>query len=359
MEVKLIKIKVHNCIIYIGRESLVRLPGCVSEQSKTEQIVVVADQAVADLHLRRLLSCLPSSPLVVTFPPGEESKSLETVRQVYDRLAKARVARDAVVVSFGGGVACDIGGFVAATWHRGVRSVLVPTTLLAAVDASVGGKTGVNLPAGKNLVGAFHQPAAVIIDTHFLQTLPDNEFTSGLAESAKHAVVRDPEFLMWHELHADAILRHDPGVVEALIARNCALKAEIVGLDEREAGLRAILNHGHTIGHALEHLLDYTWRHGECVALGMVAENALACARGMLPRPTAARIRTLLERLGLPLRLPRAVDAAAVAAVCRVDKKVRGGRVNFVLLRDIGRPERVADVSDEELRGALEAIQPT
>lgn len=281
------------------------------------------------------------------------------LRSIYDRFAEGHIERDAVVVALGGGVATDLAGFVAATWHRGVRSVLVPTTLLAAVDAAVGGKTGVNLPAGKNLVGAFHQPTGVVIDVDLLQTLPKEQFTSGLAESVKMATVRDPGFLVWHERHVAPIVRREPEVLAELIARNCELKAEIVRLDEREAGLRAILNYGHTVGHALEHLLEYTCPHGECVAWGIRVENALAVARGMLPPRGADRVGQLLERLGLPPRLPRVIDPAAVAALCRSDKKVRAGRVNCILLRDVGQPERVTDVAEEELGAALAVVQPT
>ena len=321
------------------------------------QVVVIADQTVANLHFGKLAACLPPDPLVLTFPPGEASKSLEQARDLYDRLASARVERSAIIVTFGGGVAGDLGGFVAATWLRGVRFVQVPTTLLAAVDASVGGKTAVNLPAGKNLVGVFHQPMGVIVDTDFLETLTKEEFASGLAESVKQATVRDPQFFAWHEAHAAGLRNRDASTVSELIARNCEIKAGIVAQDEREAGLRAILNYGHTIGHAVEHLLGYELRHGECVALGMLVENELACARGLLPRTDADRVRNLLEQLGLPTRLPQALDAGEVAALCRVDKKVVGGAVGFVLIRGIGEPVRVADVAPSEIAAALHVIR--
>lgn len=331
---------------------------CYAAGAGVPQIVVIADETVAGLHLSRLRSHLPANSLVLTFPPGETSKSLAQVERLYGHLAQARIERGSVIVTLGGGVASDLGGFVAATWLRGVQFVPIPTTLLAAIDASVGGKTGVNLSAGKNLVGAFHQPRAVIVDTDFLQTLPDREVTAGLAESVKHAAVRDVAFLEWHEQHAEALLARDADTTAELVARNCEIKAGIVGLDEREAGLRAILNYGHTIGHALEHLLGYELRHGECVALGMLVENELACMRGLLPRAAAERIRGLLQRLGLPPRLPQAVDGVQVVAACRLDKKVRSGAINFVLLRDLGQPVRVADVSDAEIVAALGTIQP-
>ena len=334
------------------------LQKCITSQRIPWQAVVVADQTVADLHLDRLVPCLPPSPVVLTFQTGEASKSLTRVEQLCEQLADARVERQAVVVAFGGGVAGDLAGFVAAVWLRGVRFVQVPTSLLAAVDAAVGGKTGVNLRAGKNLIGAFHQPLAVIVDTDFLQTLAARDFAAGLAESVKHAVIRDPEFQNWHEAHAGEIVGRDPAVISHLIARNCEIKAVVVARDEREAGPRAILNYGHTIGHALEHLLGYELRHGECVALGMLAENELACARGWLGRPEADRVRNLLARLGLPVALAQPVQPDDVWAACQVDKKVRDAAVHFVLVRSVGDPMRVTDISAAEVARALQAIQP-
>jgi 3-dehydroquinate synthase len=322
------------------------------------QFAVIADQHVADLHLRTLLGALPAGVRAFTFPPGETSKSLPATMGLYDQLAAGRFERSGVIIAFGGGVAGDLAGFIAATWQRGVRFVQVPTTLLAAVDASVGGKTGVNLSAGKNLVGAFHQPIAVIIDTDFLTTLPDRDFRAGLAETVKQAAIRDPGFLVWHEAHAELLAARHPETIETLISRNCALKAEIVALDERESGLRAILNYGHTIGHALEHLLEYELRHGECVALGMLVENEIAARRGELSRVEADRIRALLSRLGLPLQLPRPVAATEVTAACRTDKKVRDQAINFVLLHAIGQPWQTADVTDAEIAAAMAVVQP-
>lgn len=303
---------------------------------------------------------------MLMFPSGETSKSLRQVERLCDELARLRVERDGLLLAFGGGVAGDLGGFVAAAWLRGIAFIQVPTTLLSAVDASVGGKTGVNLRAGKNLVGAFHQPRAVVIDTRFLATLPRRDFAAGLAESVKHAAIREPAFLDWHEVHANALAGFPEGTSSAtadilaeLIGRNCAIKAAIVGCDEREAGLRAILNYGHTIGHALEHLLEYELRHGESVALGMRVENEIARRRGWLSATDAERMAVLLDRLGLPPRLPRALDPGSVWAACQVDKKARDGRVNFVLLRALGQPERVADVTEAEVAAALPAVQAT
>ena len=312
---------------------------------------------MAELHLGELRGRLGPSALILQVEPGEQSKTLANAGRLYDELAAARIERDDLFVTFGGGVVGDLGGFVAATWLRGIPFVQIPTTLEAAVDASVGGKTGVNHPAGKNLIGAFHQPSAVIIDTDFLSTLPARDFAAGLGESVKHAVISGEEFLAWHERHAAEILARDADVLSELIARNCAVKADIVSRDEREAGLRAVLNYGHTVGHALEHFLDYELRHGECVGLGMIAANELSCRRGLLAVPVAERIRELLSCLGLPGHVPRRLDPKQVVAVCRMDKKARCGAVNFMLARGPGQIERVSDVADAEIVAALAAIE--
>ncbi|MBU0616815.1 MAG: 3-dehydroquinate synthase, partial [Planctomycetes bacterium] len=339
--------------VTIGRGTRHQLADLVARLGEVERVTIIADQRVAELHLDRVIDTLEARPTVLRFPPGEASKSLRQAERLYAELAGARIARRDLIVTLGGGVAGDLGGFVAATWLRGIRFVQMPTTLLAAIDASIGGKTAVNHSAGKNLIGAFHQPAAVLVDIDLLETLPRREYVAGLAESVKHAVIRDATLLEWHEQHADDIAAREPSVQEELIARSCEIKAEVVVRDERESDLRMILNHGHTIGHALEHLLNYELRHGECVALGMIVENELARRRGLLARETAERIATLIERAGLPTRLPQALNPEEVAQACRLDKKVRGGVVNFMLLKGLGLPARIADVSDEEIAAAL------
>ncbi len=344
--------------IHIGPGARRQLGTLVTQRPHARPAALIAGERVAELHLDTLLPELGPTPLVLRVPPGEASKSLQTASRLYDALADAHIERRDLIVTFGGGVVGDLGGFVAATWLRGIDFVQVPTTLEAAVDASVGGKTGVNHRAGKNLIGAFHQPRAVVIDIDFLGTLPQRDFVAGLGESVKHAVIRDPGFLEWHEAHAAAVLAREPDVLVELIARNCQIKADVVGRDEREQGLRAILNYGHTLGHAFEHLLGYELRHGECVALGMVAVNEIAGARHQLDRQVADRITALLARLGLPTRLPRPVDTRAVAATCRMDKKVAAGAVNFVLVPTPGQTVRVADVTDDEIAAAVETLQP-
>lgn len=353
-----VQIPGHSYEIHIGNgaRSLLRSEGLALDRCET--VVVITDETVGDLHLPALTGCLPGKICTCTVAAGEQSKSLATAESIYSQLADARVERNDVIVAFGGGVVGDLAGFVAATWMRGIRFIQVPTTLEAVIDASVGGKTGLNLPAGKNLVGAFHQPIAVIVDTDFLVTLPERDYRAGLAESVKHAAIRDPAFLDWQEANVSAIVGRQADILEELIARNCRIKADVVAADEREAGLRAILNHGHTVGHAVEHLCQYALRHGECVALGILVENEIAVRRGILAQEAADRIAALIASLGLPTHMPATLDAAAVPPLCRLDKKVRGGAVVFVLLKRIGDTTMVHDVSDAEIQTAMAVIQP-
>lgn len=338
--------------VAIGPGVAATLPGILKSAQPTNSTAVIADERVAELHWPSLAQWLPKDTLLLQFPSGEGSKSLAMAESLYFRLAAAEFDRSGLIITFGGGVAGDLGGFVAATWMRGVRYIQVPTTLEAAVDASVGGKTAVNLAVGKNLVGAFHQPIGVVIDTRFLETLPQREFVAGLAESVKHALVRDAEFLAWHEANAAGILAREPDVVERLIARNCAIKADVVTRDEHDHDLRAILNYGHTMGHAIEHVAGYALRHGECVALGMVAENEIAVARGLLSRATAERAAAALAKLGLPTRLPQRLDSGALISAVRLDKKNRGGSASMVLLRAVGESVRVDGVAESEIEKA-------
>ncbi|MFH1745745.1 MAG: 3-dehydroquinate synthase [Planctomycetota bacterium] len=355
MELVQVELGPRSYQIYIGRGA--RRQFSNSPLSK-RRIVVITDTQVADLHLRTLLSELPPTPLVLKVKPGEESKSLRVAGELYDELAKAHIERHDLIITLGGGVVGDLGGFVAATWLRGIDFVQVPTTLEAAVDASVGGKTAVNQRAGKNLIGVFHQPMAVVVDLDFLASLPRRDYLAGLGESIKHAVIRDAEFFEWHEAHIDDIQARQPDVLAELIARNCRIKATIVSQDEREKGLRAILNYGHTIGHAIEHCCNYELRHGECVALGMRAVNDIACARGLLKRHTADRITDLIKNLGLPLCLPARIDTSVLVAACHMDKKAAGGAVNFVFATDLGQTARAADVTDAEIAAACTTLQP-
>jgi 3-dehydroquinate synthase len=292
---------------------------------------------------------------VVSVPAGEGSKALGVAAELYGHLARLPADRRTPVVAVGGGVVGDLAGFAAATYNRGLPLLMVPTTLLAMVDSSVGGKVGINLPEGKNLVGAFHQPAGVWIDTAFLDTLPDREYRSGLAEVVKYGVILDAEFFAWLEANADAVLRREPAAVEHIVARSCELKADVVSRDEREeTGLRMVLNYGHTFAHAFESAGGYGgWLHGEAVAAGMVCASRLAERRGLIAADLTARQVALLKRFGLPTdRRPEwAIDG--LIAVMRRDKKNVGGRLRFILPTRLGEVRAFDDVPEDLVREVL------
>lgn len=346
--------KTYQVVIGFGSRSTLRAGGALIHAE--QRVAVIADRAVAELHLPQLRLALGGVPHVLLVEPGEASKSLATARRLYDELAAARLERGDVVLSFGGGVVGDLGGFVAATWLRGLSFVQTPTTLEAAIDASVGGKTGVNTPAGKNLVGAFHQPDGVVIDADFLVTLPQREYVAALAESVKHAVICDAEFLAWHEANVESILSREPRTVLELIRRNVSIKARIVAADEREQGLRAMLNYGHTAGHAIEHEAGYALRHGECVALGILAENEIAVRAGWLSGHERDRVAELLRRLGLPAHAPRGLQPDALVQRCLMDKKVRSGAVRIARIDGLGRASALAVVSASALSAAFTSL---
>ena len=326
--------------------------------AKAHRVAVIADATVAGLHRERLKAVLPDNAHWIEFPPGEKNKSLSQLTTLLDGLAAAQLDRHDVVVTFGGGLAGDMGGFAAAVWMRGVRFVQVPTTIEAAVDAAVGGKTAVNHAVGKNMVGAFHQPSGVVMDTDFLETLPDRDFIAGWAESVKHAVIRDPAFFDWHVANAAELVARDPAITSEAIRWNVAIKADVVAQDEKEHGLRAILNHGHTVGHAIELRAEYGLRHGECVALGMLVENEIAVRRGLLDSGLAERISELVAALGLPTKLPAAIPVDQVLSAAARDKKNRGGKTVYLIITALGETSRIDDVTDEEVAAAFETIQP-
>jgi 3-dehydroquinate synthase len=309
----------------------------VCSHIKARDLLIVTNDRVAPLYLDRLRSSLPGKRLaVVILPDGESHKTLGTVGKVFDALTAERMNRDAAIVALGGGVVGDIAGFSAACYQRGIDYVQVPTTLLAQVDSSVGGKTGVNHPAGKNLIGAFHQPRCVIADPDVLKTLPEREYRSGLAEVVKYGLIRDPAFFAWLEGHAGDLLARDSAALSHAIRRSCELKAEIVGIDEREHGLRAILNLGHTFGHAIETATGYgTWLHGEAVAAGMVLAGDLSVRLGWMSSKDQQRMVALLQRLDLPVSAPR-IGANRALELMGMDKKVLAGKLRLVLLKSLG-----------------------
>jgi 3-dehydroquinate synthase len=279
---------------------------------------------------------LPAFAAELVVPAGEKSKSRAQWAALSDQLLDRGFGRDSAIVALGGGVIGDLAGFVAATYLRGIPYLQVPTTLLAMLDASVGGKTGVDTPQGKNLIGAFHPPVAVVADPLVLRTLPEREYRAGLAEAVKHGLIADAAYFAWLGASADAIARRDDATLATLVSRSVEIKAAVVGEDEREAGRRAILNAGHTVAHAVEHASGYALAHGEAVALGLVAECELAESMGIGRRGLATEVAGLLRRLGLPVRMDRALPREQVLAAMTADKKNRAARVRFALARDVG-----------------------
>ncbi|UCC31551.1 MAG: 3-dehydroquinate synthase [Phycisphaerales bacterium] len=325
-------------------------------------VLLVTDRHVGQLYGHSAAESLRQAGLKTLdfqIEPGEASKSLEVVGEVYRYLAGHSLARDTVIVSLGGGVVSDLAGFVAATWMRGIRFAVCPTTLEADVDASIGGKTAINVPGGKNLVGAFHQPILVAVDPACLKTLDTRDVRAGLAESVKHALVSSDEFVTWHEANADAILALDDPTTVELILENLRIKANIVQKDVHErAGLRMLLNFGHTIGHAIEECCRFALRHGECVSLGMVAACRLSHAMGLLDESVVRRAETTLARFGLPTELRDPIETDLIMATIRKDKKIRGGTEQFVLLEAIGRPVVRNDIPQQAVRDAYESLLP-
>ena len=294
--------------------------------------------------------------MVCTLPAGEEQKRLERIEWLCGRFLSARVDRSSTILALGGGVVGDMAGFAAAVHMRGIPFVQVPTTIVAQVDSSVGGKTGVNHPLGKNTIGAFHQPSAVIIDTSLLQTLPDREVSAGLAEVIKHGVIADAALFDYLETHVPALLAKDLTALEWPILRSCEIKAEVVAEDEFENGRRAILNYGHTFGHAIEAVTHYEmFLHGEAVALGMVAASNLARALDMVDDDFVTRQRRCIEAYGLPVAWNALPVAEAMDAMLR-DKKARAGKLKFVLPDVMGHVVLRTDISEEQARAALAAL---
>ncbi|UPG84837.1 3-dehydroquinate synthase [Luteibacter aegosomatis] len=320
-------------------------------------VLVVSNTTVAPLYLAALAKGLDglhwSSYLL---DDGETHKTFANVGKVLDALGQLGATRDACVIALGGGVVGDLAGFAAACWMRGIDFIQVPTTLLAMVDSSVGGKTGVNLPVGKNLAGAFHQPRAVVADTDLLATLPQREYLAGVAEIVKGAAIGDLPFFEWLETNADALARREGAVLVEAIARKCRYKAGVVARDETEQGERALLNLGHTFGHALETAGNYSEiLHGEGVAIGMVLAARLSERLGMAPETDTRRLIALLERLGLPVAPSKVHTASRLLDLMRLDKKNTAGTLRLILWRGIGRAEIVSGVRDDDVLGVLEA----
>ncbi|WP_373506888.1 3-dehydroquinate synthase [Thiocapsa sp.] len=321
------------------------------------QVMIVTNETVAPLYLEQLRAALTGYRVgEVILPDGEQYKTMEVWNRIFDALLQARFGRDCTLIALGGGVVGDMAGFAAACYQRGVAFIQVPTTLLAQVDSSVGGKTGINHPAGKNMIGAFHQPRAVIADTSTLATLPQRELSAGLAEVLKYGLIRDAVFLGWLETHMAELLARDADALAYIIRRSCEIKAEIVAADEHEAGQRALLNLGHTFGHAIETATGYgTWLHGEAVGVGICMAADLSARLGWLTEADVGRIRRLVTSAGLPVTAPADLSAERFLELMAVDKKVQGGQLRLVLLQHPGDALVTGDIDPSLLRETLEA----
>ena len=337
--------------IYIG-EGLLADASLLARHIPSKQILIISNEMVAPLYLEPVRQGLPGAAVhTLILPDGEQGKNLENFNRIIGRLLEYKYSRSCMIIALGGGVIGDLSGFAAACYQRGVRFIQIPTTLLAQVDASVGGKTAVNHPLGKNMIGAFYQPVAVIADTAALDTLPDRELAAGLAEVIKYGLIRDPAFFLWLEANIEPLLQRDRRALAHAIERSCLNKAEVVAADERESGARALLNLGHTFGHAIETALAYEkWLHGEAVACGMLMAADLSARLGLLDAPDVNRIGALLAKAGLPTALHPDVSGAALLANMEVDKKARDGVVFLVLLKAIGEAVLTADYSRDALR---------
>jgi 3-dehydroquinate synthase len=353
--------------IYIGFGLLDRAGRLIAEACPAHRYAVVSDSRVADLYAGRLLESLKSAGLDGTlfgFAAGEWNKTRETWGELTDGMLRSGFGRDSAVIALGGGVVGDLAGFVAATYMRGLPVVQLPSTLLAMLDSSVGGKTGVDTAAGKNLVGSFHQPRLVLIDPSLLTTLPEPQLIAGLAEALKHGLIVDASYFEKLAVNLERIYARDLDLLSDIIARSVEIKAEVVSRDERESGYRRILNFGHTIGHAQESISGYGWLHGEAVAAGLVLESAIGEAVGVTEAGTAARVREVLLEARLPVELDSDVEPGQFFKVLEVDKKREGSRTRYTLLKEIGQVAGTAaegwtrEVADEVVGSVLFGQRP-
>lgn len=345
--------------VHVGADLLMHIGRYAREHSLGSRALIISNDTVGPLYSETIRTSLEDHGFAVdnvSIPDGEVHKTIETAASLYDACVSAGLDRSSFIVALGGGVVGDVAGFVAATYMRGVDFVQVPTTLLAQVDASVGGKTGVNHPAAKNMIGSFHQPRLVVADVSTLESLPPREYRAGLAEVVKHGLIADPELFSFVEEESEALLEMRPDAMSEIIVRSVQIKAEVVASDEKESGHRAILNFGHTIGHGVEAASDYAILHGEAIAIGMHVEARLSKEKG-LTRADLERIVKLLERLELPTRTSEQ-DMDRVFKAMAKDKKAKEGRLRFALLEGIGRAVIADDVSANRVQAAYrEAAQ--
>jgi len=345
--------------ICIGNDILDRVALLIAKRNFADNYFVIADSNVASLYGKRLTTVLSDMNLtaeLLEFPAGESSKTMTTILSLVDTLMQRGADRTSGLIAFGGGVTGDITGFAASIYMRSIPFIQIPTTLLAQVDSSIGGKTGVDLTEGKNLLGTFYQPKAVFIDLQFLQTLPDGDIENGMAEIIKYGIVDDPDLFALMESETDAILRRDMDVMETLIAQSCKIKKDIVEIDEKDMGIRRMLNFGHTVGHAVEAASDFTIPHGNAVAIGMIASSRISEKLHYLPRVDRVRIETLIHKLGLPCRLPHTMRTVDILPRLKMDKKKKGTALHFVLLKRLGIPFINDSVGEDIIRDTLEEL---
>jgi len=336
--------------IYIG-ESILSDQKLFDEHITSSQILIVTNEKVAPLYLKHIEDSLSKvSHDVLILPDGESTKSLDSLNQIITCLMEKKYSRTCILIALGGGVIGDLTGFAAACYQRGVKFIQIPTTLLAQVDSSVGGKTAVNHPLGKNMIGAFYQPCAVLADTRVLETLPEREFSAGLAEVIKYGLIRDKSFYEWLEENIELVIKRDNEALSYIIERSCTNKAEVVAEDERESGVRATLNLGHTFGHAIETALSYKdWLHGEAVGCGMLMAVDLSMRLGLLKQDQIDRVKAILDRAKLPTKIPNGIKLKQMLENMKVDKKSRDGVLYLILLNDIGDAVITSDYTEQAL----------
>ncbi len=339
VKVNLLKTEDKSYEIVIGEGILNQIPLDLKKDALAHSYTIITDSIVASLYGEKLLAEFNKAGLrthLISFPAGEESKSRETKAMLEDEMLRLKMARDSAVIALGGGVVGDIAGYVAATYNRGIPYVQVPTTIVACVDSSIGGKTAVDTPHGKNLIGSFHQPRRVYIDIETLRTLPEKELREGMAEVIKYGVIKDRTFFEFLESGIDQVFSFTKHILTHIIKRCCEIKGEVVELDEKESNLRKTLNFGHTIGHAIENLSDYEISHGQAISMGMVAEGKIALEMGLWQKAELDRLVSLLIKTGLPADFPNYMNVNRIIDTMKLDKKVRGGEIEMVLPKKLG-----------------------
>jgi len=344
--------------IMIGNGILKDIGGIIEKFEFSNKLALISNPTVYDLYGKTVSESLKASGhdlIEVLLPDGEEYKSLASTEKIYESMLKAKLDRKSALIALGGGVIGDITGFAASTYMRGIDFIQIPTTLLAQVDSSVGGKTGVNHPLGKNMIGAFWQPRLVWVDTATLETLPRREFLSGLGEVIKYGVIWDEDFFAYLESNRDKILRLDKEALTHIIRRSCEIKSEVVSKDERESGLRAILNYGHTIGHAIETITGYKkYLHGEAVAIGMYMEARLSHQLGLIEKKAVAKIKALIDSYELPSKMPDEIQINDLVEKMQIDKKTVGGKMHFVLPEKVGAVRIHSGITSEDIKKLAE-----